>query len=111
MYVEYDTIETCNKHDILVEAYSPFAQFNKQVVENSTINKVAQSHNIEVARVVLAFLVQKGFIVLPKSVHEERIASNIQLEGITLTEDEVREIDSLGKNNSLKVCWTSDDVE
>ncbi|TNV76491.1 hypothetical protein FGO68_gene8750 [Halteria grandinella] len=111
MYVEYETIETCRKYDILVEAYSPFAQFNKALVENKVVVGVAKKHGVDVARVILCYLIAKGFIVLPKSVHEERIANNIKLEGINLTEDDIKQLDELGKNNSLKVCWTSDDVE
>jgi diketogulonate reductase-like aldo/keto reductase len=111
MYVEYETIEACRVHNFLVEAYSPFAQFHKQLVEDPTILHVAKKHGIDVAKTILSYLISKGFIVLPKSVHEERIASNIQLEGIVLTEEDINAIDALGKSNSLKVCWTSDDVE
>jgi diketogulonate reductase-like aldo/keto reductase len=77
LYVEFDTIETCVKYGILIEAYSPFAQFNKNLVENEVILKVAKKHNLDVARTILTYLHSKGFIILPKSVHEERIASNI----------------------------------
>jgi len=41
LYVEYDTLDACAKYDILVEAYSPFAQFNKKLVENEIIVKIA----------------------------------------------------------------------
>ena len=34
MYVEHETIATCKKHNILIEAYSPFARFDKRLVEN-----------------------------------------------------------------------------
>lgn len=110
LYVEHDTIATCQQHGIMVEAYSPFARFDKRLVENETVVKVAKNHNIDVARTILVYLLHKGFIVLPKSEHEERIANNIKLAGIDLTKEEITALDELGKNNSVKVCWTSDDV-
>ena len=111
MYVEYDTIETCHKFGILIEAYSPFAQFNKTLVENETIKKVAAKNNIDVARTILLYLLSQGFIVLPKSEHDDRIARNIRLEGIQLSEDDIREIGELGKSHIMKVCWDSKEVE
>ena len=63
------------------------------------------------ARRILLYLVTKGFIVLPKSVHEERIASNIQLEGLPeLSKEDIRDLDALGRENSLKIRWDSKDV-
>lgn len=37
MYVEHDTIEICKAHGIVVQAYSPFAQFHKTLVEHPTL--------------------------------------------------------------------------
>ena len=37
MYVEYDTIENCQKHGVLIQAYSPFARFHKDLIEHATI--------------------------------------------------------------------------
>ena len=52
------------------------------MVENETIKKVAAKNNLDVARTILLYLLSQGFIVLPKSEHEDRIARNIRLEGI-----------------------------
>lgn len=110
LYVEHDTIATCKTHGILVQAYCPFARFDKRLVENKIVTRIAKNHNIDVARTILVYLLNKGFIVLPKSEHEERIANNIRLAGIELSSEEVDALDELGKSQSVKVCWTSDDV-
>ena len=44
MYMEYDTIEICQKNNILIEAYSPFAQFDKRLVKNATIVTIAEKY-------------------------------------------------------------------
>ena len=74
------------------------------------IVKIAQNHGIEVSKVILSYLLGKGYIILPRSSKENHIASNIQLEGNTLTEEEVAQIDSVSRQNSVKVCWDSKDV-
>ena len=82
LYVEYDTIKACQDNNILVQAYSPFAQFNKKLVEHEVILKISKRTGIDVARLLLVYLLSKGFVVLPKSEHEERIKHNILLEGL-----------------------------
>ena len=79
MYVEKDTIECCRKYGIIVQAYSPFAQWNEKLVQHPTILRISESHKIDVAKVILLWMVNpsNNFAVLPKSATAERIASNI----------------------------------
>ena len=93
LYAEHDTIEVCKQHDILVEAYSPLAQFNKKVVENEVLQRVAASHGLSVSQTILTYLLNKGYIILPRSSKEEHIAANIQLEGLSLTAQDIQDID------------------
>jgi diketogulonate reductase-like aldo/keto reductase len=61
------------------------------------IKRVASKHHLDVARTILIYLICKGFIVLPKSVHEERIITNIMLEGIHLDAQDMEDIEELSK--------------
>eukprot|EP00347_Sterkiella_histriomuscorum_P018858 403343902 len=103
LYVEHDTIETCRKHNIIVQAYSPFAQFKPTIVENEVLKDIAAKHNLDLARVVLLWHIAKGFNVLPKSATEGRIKSNIELDGLSLTDEDVERIDELGRTQRFKV--------
>ena len=93
MYVEHDTIAACKKHGIQIEAYSPFGRFDKRVVENETIVRISKEQGLDVPKVLLLWGIQNGFIVLPKSVQETRIKSNIELEGIKLSDSAMSELD------------------
>lgn len=104
MYVENDTIEYCRKHGIQVQAYSPFAQWNESLVQHPTLVRIAQAHNIDIARTILLWMIHHGFAMLPKSATTSRIASNIQLVGLSLTDQEVKEIDELQKAN-MPIEW------
>ncbi len=59
---------------------------------------ISEKIGIDVGRVILLWNIAKGYAVIPKSTNEQRIASNIQLEGASLTEDEISLIDEIGKN-------------
>ena len=60
--------------------------------------KIAEAHNKSVAQVILRWHLQREIIVIPKSVHAERIAQNIDVFDFTLTDEEMTLIASLDKN-------------
>ncbi len=81
----------------MVEAYSPLAQFKKELIENEAITSISAAHSILPSQTILAYLLAKGFVVLPRSSKEAHITQNIQLEGITLSPEDIEQIDSFGK--------------
>lgn len=107
--MEHDTIETCRKYDIIVQCYSPFAQFKPTIVENEVLKDICAKNNLDLAKVILLWHIAKGFNVLPKSATEARIKSNIELEGLSLPEEDIARIDELGKTHKFKVCWDPKD--
>ncbi len=108
MYVEKDTIETCRKYGILVQAYSPFAQWNEKLVTHPTLVRISKAHNIDVAKTILLWMVHpsNNFAVLPKSATAARIASNIQIGGLEglLTEQDIQDINELSAEN-MPIEW------
>ncbi|WP_407573496.1 aldo/keto reductase [Streptococcus uberis] len=58
---------------------------------------LASKYKKDVGQIILAFEVQEGFIVLPKSVTPSRIASNLDIDDIKLTEEEMEAIRALDK--------------
>ena len=111
MYVEHDTIETCKKYNIVVQAYSPLAKCKPELLESDVIKKISFMKYEEPTKIVLAYLLAKGYCVIPKTVNEDRLISNIELEGIELSEEDIAEIDELHKTHPpMKLNWKSDDV-
>ncbi len=60
------------------------------------LTRIAASHGVDPARVVLRWHIQHEIVVIPKSKTPERIVRNADIDGFTLTPDEVAEIDTLG---------------
>jgi 2,5-diketo-D-gluconate reductase A len=84
-----------------LEAWSPFAEGRKNIFKNEILSKVAQKHNKTVAQVILRFLIQRGIIVIPKSVHKERIAENIDVFDFKLDSEDMATIASMNEERSV----------
>ncbi|XP_037871489.1 aldo-keto reductase AKR2E4-like isoform X1 [Bombyx mori] len=87
----------CRENDIVVMAYTPFGSlFPSKAqpdappprIDDERLVSIAQKYNKTVPQVALRFLIELGAVVLPKSVHKERIEQNIQLFDFSLTPEE-----------------------
>ena len=85
------------------EAWGPFAEGSHGIFTNPLLTEIAENHNKSVAQVVLRWNVQRGVIVIPKSVHVNRVEQNFDIWDFELTEEEmekIRELD-LGKSEII----------
>lgn len=95
------------KHDIKVIAYSPLANLNptykdiapslSPILEDEFWVGVAKKKNVSVAQAVLGWGVARGTIVIPKSVHENRILENIGSLAVNFSAGELREVEKEDK--------------
>lgn len=94
----------CFDNQILIEAYCPLVQAQK--FDNEILNKIAKNKNITVAQVLLRWSIQKGNIILPKTVNENRMIENFDVFNpkFELTKEEINEIDTL-ENNEWVCDW------
>jgi diketogulonate reductase-like aldo/keto reductase len=81
------------EHNILTEAYSPLGTGNIFKIEK--LKMLAEKYQKSIAQIVLRWSLQKGYLPLPKSVHEDRIIENVQLFDFALAEEDVTFIDEL----------------
>lgn len=80
-------------HGIAVEAYSPLGQGAD--LESETVTELAETHGATPAQIVLAWHLGIGNIVIPKSVHPERIRQNLAAASLRLTPEELAAISAL----------------
>ena len=69
-----------------------------------TLLKIASELNVDVAKVIIVWLISKGYAVLAKSSNFDRIESNFLTEGITLSGQQIKDIDAMGAEK-FKVEW------
>ena len=77
------------------EAWGPFAEGSHGIFTNELLSKIAEAHGKSVAQVVLRWNVQRGVIVIPKSVHVNRMEQNIDIWDFELSEEEMESIKKL----------------
>lgn len=81
--------EYADRHGICIEAWGPFAEGKNAFFHNEELMEIALRHGRTVAQVALRWLMQRGIVVIPKSVHRERIEENFQSFGFSLSEEEM----------------------
>lgn len=77
-HTEEQTVRYCQQKGILIEAYSPLAIGH--LLKNETVIQMADTYNVSPAQLAIRYCLEKQTLPLPKSVHEERIIQNTQLD-------------------------------
>lgn len=86
------------KNHVTLEAWAPLGEGNKELFAELVLNEIAKKYGKDVGQVMLRFEHQEGVIVFPKSSHEARIKSNMNIFDFELTSDEMDAIRALDKN-------------
>ncbi|KAF8627656.1 hypothetical protein AX15_004348 [Amanita polypyramis BW_CC] len=87
----------CQSKNIHITAYSPLGNNvigKPNLIQHPVVNEVAKKLNVTPAQVLIAWGAARGYIAIPKSVHEDRIRSNFQQ--IELPKEDYDKITSLG---------------
>ncbi|GAA0764952.1 aldo/keto reductase [Clostridium subterminale] len=92
--------EIMDKYGVQIESWAPFAEGTNNIFTNKTLKKVGNRYNKSTAQVALRYLIQRGVIVIPKSVHKERMIQNFNIFDFKLNEDDMRKIAKLDKGKS-----------
>ena len=72
------TVRTCAEHDIVVEAYSPFA--HGLIVNHPELSDIAGRYGVSAPQLCIRYLLQKGAVVLPKATSTAHIQQNAELD-------------------------------
>ncbi|MGV0837247.1 aldo/keto reductase [Mycolicibacterium thermoresistibile] len=90
--------EYCADRGIAVEAWAPIAK--GRVLDNPVLMRIADALGRSTAQVTLRWHIQRGNIVLPKSVTPQRVRSNLELFDFTLSDTDMAAISALDQGES-----------
>ncbi|QOP73661.1 aldo/keto reductase [Pediococcus acidilactici] len=88
-------------NNVKLEAWAPLGQGNAKLLNEPVIVKLAEKYQKNAGQIILRFENQEGIIVFPKSVHDERIKSNLDIFDFTLTEEEMTAIRALDTKKGM----------
>lgn len=88
------------KDDVAVEAWAPFAEGKDGIFTNPVLTEIGKKYGKSNGQVILRWLIQRGIIVIPKSVHDARQKENIDIFDFELSNDDMQKIAALDKNVS-----------
>ena len=102
-----ELFDFCRKENICITAFSPLGKGNTarqkglNLFEDPVLKSIAEAHRCPVSQVILKWAVQKGIVVIPKSVTPARIRENFDALKITLIPEEMSRIDGIDKHNRI----------
>lgn len=89
------------EHQVQIESWGPFAEGRNNMFQNETLIAIGAKYHKSVAQVILRWLTQREVVVIPKSVHKERMIENFNIFDFTLTQEDMNTIAILDTKQSL----------
>ncbi|MDB1921325.1 aldo/keto reductase [Clostridium tertium] len=102
--------EIMDKYGVQIESWAPFAEGRNNIFTNKTLKEVGDKYNKSIAQVALKYLIQRGVIVIPKSVHKERMIENFNIFDFKLDDYDMKKIVKLDKAKSAFFSYYDPDV-
>ncbi|HIX13374.1 MAG TPA: aldo/keto reductase [Candidatus Anaerofilum faecale] len=88
------------EYGVVPEAWGPFAEGNHGIFTHPVLTAIGQKYGKTAAQVALRWNVQRGVVVIPKSVHKERMEQNMDIWNFQLTDEDMAEIAKLDIGHS-----------
>lgn len=92
--------EYMDKYGVQIEAWAPFGEGRGGLFENEILKTIGAKYGKTSAQVMLRWHLQRGVIVIPKSVHIERMKENLDVFDFTLSDEDMKMISDMDKGES-----------
>lgn len=92
--------EFLRENNVQIESWAPFAEGKHDIFANEVLGAIGAKHGKSVAQVILRWLVQRGVVVIPKSVRRERMAENLAVLDFELAASDMKSIAALDTKTS-----------
>lgn len=93
-------VDTMKKYDVVPEAWAPFDEGLRDFFNNPVLVEIGKKYGKSAAQVALRWNIQRGVVVIPKSVHEDRIKQNFDVFDFALSDEDMEQIKTMDIGHS-----------
>lgn len=94
-FAQEDALKVMKEYGVTPEAWGPFAEGKHGIFTHPVLTEIGNKYGKTAAQVALRWNIQRGVVVIPKSVHIERIKANIDVFDFELTKEDLDKISAL----------------
>ena len=99
-FQQENALSLMKEYGVIPEAWGPFAEGNHGIFTHPLLSKIGDKYGKSAAQVALRWNVQRGVVVIPKSVHKDRMEQNIDIWDFSLSDADMAEIAELDIGHS-----------
>ena len=99
-FQQENALTLMKEYGVVPEAWGPFAEGNHGIFTHPVLTEIGKQYGKTAAQVALRWNVQRGVVVIPKSVHKNRMEQNIDIWDFQLSEKDMAQIAKLDLGHS-----------
>lgn len=99
-FQQENALTLMKEYGVVPEAWGPFAEGNHGIFTHPVLTEIGKQYGKTAAQVALRWNVQRGVVVIPKSIHKNRMEQNIDIWDFQLSEEDMAEIAKLDLGHS-----------
>ena len=93
-------LDTMQAYGVVPEAWGPFNEGRHDFFTNPVLTQIGEQYGKSAAQVALRWNLQRGVVVIPKSVHADRIRQNFEVFDFSLSRDDMEKIKAMDLGHS-----------
>ncbi len=110
-YQQQGTEDFHDKFGTLIESWGPLAEGRNGIFKNPILTQIGEKYGKSVAQVIIRWIMQRGIIVFPKSVKQERMEENFNVFDFELSDDDMEKIKELETGEPIAYIDTPEFIE
>lgn len=99
-FQQENALALMKEYRVVPEAWGPFAEGKHGIFTHPVLTAIGEKYGKTAAQVALRWNVQRGVVVIPKSVHKDRMEQNFAIWDFALSEDDMQKIAQLDLGHS-----------